>query len=57
MRLKNTDYILLKNIYAVLENCGRKELLPQLEDLLMRFERKREEVRTKNRERAAKYRV
>lgn len=57
MRLKNADYIFLKNVYAALESCGRKELLPQLGDLLMRFERKREEVRTKNRERAAKYRV
>jgi len=51
MRLKNDEYILLKNVLAVVEShTGRGDLAAGLKNLLARFEKAREERRERNRE-------
>lgn len=49
MRLKNTHYVLLKNIRTALQDCGKTEFIAPLDDILSTFWKKREETRMKNR--------
>ena len=57
MRLKNSDYTLLKNVQVVVENSGREDLAAGLRAILTRFEETQTATRTANRVRAAERRA
>lgn len=52
MRLRNADYLLLKNVWAYLVSSGRDDLSAALKELLDRFEQKQAETRAANRKRS-----
>ncbi len=56
MRLKNSDYTLLKLIQEELNRYGRDDLTIPLGQLLREFEEKRDSTRKANRERIARRR-
>lgn len=53
MRIKNADFILLKNVLAYVKSCGRPDLSTALEELLNRLAEEQDKVREGNRKRAA----
>ena len=57
MRLKNADYIVLKNVLAVVEKVGRLDLSAALREMLTRFEKSQAKTRTANRVRSAQRRA
>lgn len=52
MRLRNADYLLLKNVLAVVKNSGRDDLAIPLTEMLTRFEQTQAKTREANRKRS-----
>ena len=50
MRLRNSDYDLLRRVHQELVSLGREEFASKLQDMITRFEVTREKVRAHNRD-------
>ena len=50
MRLRNSEYDLLRRVYQELVSLGREEFAAKLQDVITRFEVTREKVRAHNRD-------
>ena len=57
MRLKNAEYVLLRNVLTVVEASGRSDLVAGLRAILTRFEATQAKTREANRIQAAKRRA
>ena len=55
MRLRNADYLLLKNVWAYVSAGGRDDLSAGLKEMLDRFEQTQVKTREANRRRAKQY--
>ncbi len=50
MRLRNSEYDLLRRVHQELVSLGREEFASKLQDMITRFEVTREKVRAHNRD-------